>query len=145
MQRDKLKRHQRIVGLLRQNVISNQDELRTMLEHGGIQVTQATLSRDLKELGVSKTVTNDGLYRYTVAENARELSSLSFRVSGNLVVVSTEVGLAPAVAYQIDDLNLPEVLGTVAGENTLLVVVDEQCDARSVSQSLRERLWTAGS
>ena len=105
----------------------------------GLSVTQATLSRDLKELGVIKTVDDQGEYKYTFRENRRAPFFKSCEVSGNLVVVRTDAGMAPAVAYRIDEMGLAGVLGTVAGEDTLLAVVADGHDARQVKRELGAR------
>jgi transcriptional regulator of arginine metabolism len=125
MHADKQRRHQAIRGAIAGEAISNQEALRQRLEAAGFAVTQATLSRDLKELGVVKRVTRTGIYRYAAPALFAGLPILGCSASGNLLVLRTEIGSAPRVAYQIDALHMPEVLGTVAGEDTLLVVVAE--------------------
>jgi transcriptional regulator of arginine metabolism len=137
MQGEKLRRQRSIIDLLRHDTISSQEELRRKLKEVGISVTQATLSRDLKELGVVKVVGSQGEYQYAASEIARDAPVVTCEVSGNLVVVRTSVGMAPAVAYRIDAMKQSEILGTVAGENTLLVVVAEDADI----QRVREYLW----
>jgi transcriptional regulator of arginine metabolism len=134
---DKANRQREILLLLDREVIANQEELRIMLQRRGFDVTQATLSRDLKQLGVVKQVTVDGVYKYTVGETVNEAPVRSCESSGNLVVITTEPGLAAAVAYKIDAMKLSGVLGTVAGEDTLLVVVAQGAEARAV----RDELW----
>ncbi len=109
------------------------------LEKEGIEVTQATLSRDLKFLGVARVPGPDGDYVYTVdapAEAApdpyvrddmrRQVVSIDF--SGNLAVIKTQMGHAPGIAFGIDQLKLPDVIGTVGGDDTLLVVLREGVD-----------------
>ncbi len=134
---DKRERQRQIVQLLQSERISSQEELRGKLEGLGVKVTQATLSRDLKELNVVKTVTEQGRYKYAILESWVGLPIRLCEVSGNLLVVHTDAGMAPAVAYKIDELELAGVLGTVAGEDTLLAVVAEGYDARRV----RKQLW----
>jgi len=125
---EKSRRHEAILGLIRREVISSQEALKQELHVQGFDVTQATLSRDLRELGVSKQVDAYGVYKYAVAEPPRQLPYLSYQVSGNLLVLKTETGLAPRVAYQVDGLGYREILGTVAGEDTLLVVLAEDVE-----------------
>lgn len=134
---DKGRRQQLIVQLLQSERVSSQEELRSKLEKLSVKITQATLSRDLKELNVVKTVTDQGKYKYVILENWVGLPIRLCEVSGNLLVVHTESGMAPAVAYKIDEMGLAGVLGTVAGEDTLLAVVAEGYDARRV----RKELW----
>jgi len=134
---DKRERQQAILRLISAERIASQERLRRKLEKLGFAVTQATLSRDLRELSVVKTATDDGAYKYTVMDSWMGLPIRSCEASGNLLVVRTDAGMAPAVAYRIDELVIPGVLGTVAGEDTLLVVVAEGYDARGV----RRELW----
>jgi transcriptional regulator of arginine metabolism len=102
-------------------------------------VTQATLSRDLKFLSVARVPDTNGEYLYTVDppkeptqdpfirdDLHREITGIHF--SGNLAVVKTKMGHAPGIAYAIDLLNIPEVIGTVGGDDTLLVVLKEGAD-----------------
>lgn len=130
-------RQQFVLDLIYKEEIPSQEELRKRLLEKGFNVTQATLSRDLRELSVVKKSTENGGYKYTLLDNWEGLSVLRCEVSGNLLVFQTEPGLAPAVAYKIDNLNFGSILGTVAGENTLLAVVTEGHDAHMV----REELW----
>ncbi|MGH9341033.1 MAG: arginine repressor [Acidobacteriota bacterium] len=138
----KERRQQAILSLIEQDSISNQERLRLKLHHLGFKVTQATLSRDLKELNVVKTATDRGTYKYTALDVWKGLPIRRCDSSGNLLVFRTDTGMAPALAYKIDDLDLPSVIGTVAGEDTLLVVVAEGYDARKVRKKLWQRLQT---
>ena len=146
---DKEERQRAILDLVDGQDISSQEKLRKSLIKLGFKVTQATLSRDLRELNVVKRTSRDGQYKYTVSAPAHPVtfslvsegfSVLRCEVSGNLLVIQTEPGLAPAVAYKVDGLNLDSILGTVAGENTLLAVVAEGYDAREVRKELWRRI-----
>jgi transcriptional regulator of arginine metabolism len=137
---NKTNRQQVILALLDKEVISTQEDLRKNLHSRGFTVTQATLSRDLKELGVVKRSMDDGVYKYAVDDSSNEIPVTSCEPSGNLIVVKTETGLAAAVAYKIDAMGLRSVLGTVAGEDTLLVVLSKGARAKSVRQDLLRRL-----
>ncbi|HLV02874.1 MAG TPA: arginine repressor [Acidobacteriota bacterium] len=139
---EKERRHRAIINLLNREVLSSQEKLRKRLRDFGFGVTQATLSRDLKELGVVKTVTRDGSYKYTSAPPGGS-SVLSCEASGNLIVLKTEPGMAPAVAYRVDAMNLSAILGTVAGEDTLLVIVSEEYNAKEVRNELWRRIKEA--
>jgi transcriptional regulator of arginine metabolism len=140
MQPDKARRHQAILDLIRREAISSQTDLRDELAEQGFDVTQATLSRDLRELGVIKQMGPRGMYKYAMPDHSGSSPIVSCRASGNLVVLRTDVGLAPRVAYQVDALQLPEVLGTVAGEDTLLVVIDEEAPRERVVRSILKSL-----
>ncbi len=137
MYRVKEKRHQAILDLVDRTNLSSQENLRKILGKMGFAVTQATLSRDLKELHVVKTTGQDGEYKYAIMEEIPGFQVASCDISGNLLVLHTDPGMAPAVAYRVDALRLAGILGTVAGEDTLLVVVAEGYDARKV----RKDLW----
>ena len=137
MYREKEKRHQAILDLVDRTNLSSQENLRKRLETIGFEVTQATLSRDLKELYVVKTTGEDGEYKYAIMEEMPGLQISSCDISGNLLVLHTDPGMAQAVAYRVDALRLAGILGTVAGDDTLLVVVAEGYDAHKV----RKDLW----
>lgn len=141
---DKTLRQDTILRILEADTISSQKALRKALMVKGFSVTQATLSRDLKELGVIKTVDAAGGYKYAFRENRHSPLFRSCEVSGNLLVVRTDVGMAPVVAYRIDEMALPGVLGTVAGEDTLLAVVADGHDPRQVKRELGARVGSAG-
>lgn len=133
----KVQRQQAILDLVAEVTIGSQEILRKRLGKLGFEVTQATLSRDLKTLNVVKTANERGGYKYTVLDDWTGLHITGCEVSTNLLVVHTEVGMAAPVAYKIDALKLSGVLGTVAGEDTVLVVVGEGHDAGKV----RSNLW----
>jgi transcriptional regulator of arginine metabolism len=129
----KVARQRRIVDLVRTTPIRSQTELARLLAEGGLVVTQATLSRDLEELGASKVRADDGGLVYAVDPDggavdtdrlARTLGDLlvSAEPSGNLVVVRTPPGGAHLLGSALDRAGLPDVIGTVAGDDTVLVV-----------------------
>lgn len=123
-----------------------QQELRDALAAAGCAVTQATLSRDLRELGIEKAQDELGRTRYVLpgrrtdpaAALAAILEQFGRRVTaaGNLVVVRSEIGAAPAIARALDRLDHPLVVGTVAGDDTCLVVARTPADARRLAREL---------
>jgi transcriptional regulator of arginine metabolism len=132
---------------LRAEKIHSQEELHKRLGKEGIDVTQATLSRDLKFLSVSRVPDGGGEYVYTVEppkepaqdpfirdDLRREIINIQF--SGNLAVVKTKMGHAPGIAYGIDLLKIRDVIGTVGGDDTLLVVLREGADHASFLKAL---------
>lgn len=130
----KARRQAKILELVRTTAIETQEELAEALAQHGIRATQATISRDIRELELGKVLTAEGRYRYIVSEEKQgpaaerrrrifEESVLGFDYSENLIVIRTLPGTAASVAYAIDHWGWPEVLGTVAGEDTLFVVV----------------------
>ncbi len=131
----KKKRHDAILELIGTRRVHSQDELRRLLRERGLEVTQATLSRDLRELRVAKLPRSTGESYYATASDADEPAPALERLLphlmisadgvGNLIVVKTLAGGAQAVAEAIDLEGWPEVLGSVAGDDTILLVVRE--------------------
>lgn len=116
------------------NNISSQDELLAILQKGGYNLTQATLSRDLKRLKISKTLTATGEYRYVVPINSfaaaipsepKLIGVNSLEFSGHLAVIKTKSGYAGAIAAEIDRDATNAILGTIAGDDTILVIPRE--------------------
>ena len=132
----KYTRQQAILRLVREQDIRTQTALVRELENEGIEVNQSTVSRDIKDLGLVKTPGNDGGYCYAVPPNVAALTERSIRIlrefvasvdgSGDLAVVHTDSGNAHPVAEALDRLEVEDVVGTVAGDNTLLVVLREK-------------------
>lgn len=128
----KRERHEAILDLIRIRRVGSQETLRELLGERGIEVTQATLSRDLRELRIVKVPGADGQPYYSLPaewENTPPLETLlptlylSSEGTGNLLVVRTMTGGAQAVALGIDWEEWPEVLGTVAGDDTILIIL----------------------
>jgi transcriptional regulator of arginine metabolism len=145
----KARRHAKILELIRTNVIETQEELVESLAQHGIPVTQATISRDIKELQLTKVPVGDGGYRYALPDEQpmgsldkrRRLfrdSVLAVDYSENLVVVKALPGTAPGVGSAIDHFNWPEVIGSVAGDDTVLVVVKPTSAAPVVLDRLKD-------
>ena len=143
MQSDKHRRQQEIIDQISRKTISSQEDLKASLMKAGVDVTQATLSRDLKELGVVKIVTDTGHYKYTLSSSAERIRVLSCETSGVMLVLKTSNGLAPAVAYEVDSLDMPQLLGTVAGENTVFIVMTEDADRDATRAEVWDRLTEA--
>lgn len=125
----KLKRLNRIKELLNSKTISSHESLVKLLSDEGIQVTQATLSRDFAELGVIRTFTEHGTrYILDARESGRQIAKLigfeilSVENNESLVIVRTLAGRAQGIAHYIDRLNSSEILGTVAGDDTVLII-----------------------
>ena len=117
-------RQKKLLSLINAKPFATQTELRDSLERAGVPATQSSLSRDLEELGVVK---HRGRYALLKATAAAARGLLSLDLSGdNLVIAITEPGLASAVAVEIDDANISEIVGTLAGENTIFVAVRDQ-------------------
>ncbi len=131
--------------------MSSQDELLTALRKEGYNVTQATLSRDLKQLKVAKAATMDGNYVYVLPNvtmykrvstptQIREMMQVpgfrSIHFTGNMGVIKTRPGYASSIAYNIDEANIPFILGTIAGDDTIFIVISEGTMERDVVKAL---------
>jgi len=144
----KASRQDAILELVEQYEIETQDDLIERLRGSGFEVTQATVSRDIRELKLTKVLTGHGGYRYVLPPkdtaqagskvNRALLESIVFLDTAmNIVVVKTHPGLAQAVAAGIDSLHLPEIVGSVAGDDTLLNVARDPESAEVVCEKLR--------
>ncbi len=127
--------------------VSSQDELRLELRKRGFKVTQATLSRDLKELGVGRVASGNGArYMLQLAAELQILRPLvgaevlSISANESVIVVHTLPGCANAVGEFLDSLKNPDVIGTIAGDNTLLVLPASQRKTKQVTVFLKEKL-----
>jgi transcriptional regulator of arginine metabolism len=133
----KTKRQQKIIGLIGARRIGTQQELTALLERAGFVATQSSISRDLEELGVVK---HNGHYTLPRAsEGAAARGLLGLDAAGDcLVVAKCEAGLASAVAVQIDRAGIPEIVGTLAGEDTVFIAVHERKAQRAVMKKVLE-------
>src|SRR5207253_4171488 len=134
----KRQRQKKILNLIRAKRIGTQEALRAQLERSGVPVTQSSVSRDLEELGVVK---HRGSYTlpHTNGDSARGLLSLD--IAGDVLVVAKCLpGLASAVAVEIDDATIPEIVGTLAGEDTIFVAVRDQKSQRVAIKKIWELL-----
>jgi transcriptional regulator of arginine metabolism len=133
----KTKRQQKILSLIRARHIGTQQELSALLERAGFVATQSSISRDLEELGVVK---HRGYYTLPRAENgAATRGLLGLDPAGDcLVVAKCEPGLASSVAVEIDRAAIPEIIGTLAGEDTIFIAVPERKAQRAVMKKVLE-------
>ena len=147
----KPQRQHRITRLLEEQPISSQAQLVEMLAIDGVMATQATVSRDLEELGAVKVRIPGGTMAYAIPEHAKERTApddhlrrvmgefvVEVAHSANLVVLRTPPGSAHVVASALDRSSMPEVLGTVAGDDTLIIVADEDVQGSTLADQLRE-------
>ncbi|MCR5481511.1 MAG: arginine repressor [Clostridia bacterium] len=145
-------RQNKILELIANNEIETQERLATMLKESGYNVTQATISRDIKELQLIKTLSSKGKYKYT-ANNTVTDSPVSDRfvkifketiksitAAGNIIVVQTLSGCANAAAEAIDTSHFPHIVGSLAGDNTIFLVVDDQSNVETVKENFSEML-----
>lgn len=139
-----------IADILLNNIVGSQDELLELLRKRDCSVTQATLSRDLKTLRTSKVATEMGGYRYVIGsglptdkvveqaavDKVSRVAIESVVCSGQLVVVRTRNGYAGGVAYDIDELETPYILGTIAGADTVFVALRKNAPIQAVCDAL---------
>ena len=121
---NKRERQQKILGLIQARPVGTQEDLRALLEKSGVPATQSSVSRDLEELGVVK---HHGHYTLPRTNGAAARGLLSLDHAGDsLVIARTVPGLASAVAVEIDAAAIPEIVGTIAGEDTIFIAVRDQ-------------------
>ena len=144
-------RQMAILSIIEKDNIETQEELAAKLRDMGIVVTQATVSRDIKELRLLKVLTPDGSYKYATVDKAEHGVSerlvrmfidsvLSISYAENLIVVRTLPGSANAAGEAIDSMRWPEVLGTISGDNTIFVAVLSAGEAPAVVEKFQEIL-----
>ena len=141
----KSKRLSIIRKIIRSEYISSQEELIKRLEECGVQVTQSTLSRDLKYMHVAKVPHKEKGYIYVLPNNSRDdlvispnitdnITNIAF--SGNMCVISSKPGYASAISVPIDNKGINEILGTIAGDNTILLILRDGFDMESLMEQL---------
>ncbi len=147
---ERLSRLNAIKEIIGVNRVGSQEHLQGHLAGFGITVTQATLSRDLKFLKVAKIPDGDAgfVYKLPDAEQAKETETeflrdiergaISVHFSGNLAVLATMPGHANSVAFALDHLEFPEIIGTVAGDDTILLILHEKAERRVLAEKLME-------
>jgi transcriptional regulator of arginine metabolism len=130
-------RQQKILNLIRTRRIGTQEELTDYLERAGVAATQSSVSRDLEELGIVK---HQGAYTLPQSpEKTRGRGLLRLDTAGDaLVVAGCESGLASAVAVEIDGAHIAEIVGTLAGEDTVFIAVNNRKDQRTVIKKIWE-------
>ena len=137
--------------LISSNELGSQEEVLNALAREGFKVTQATLSRDFKQLKVAKAASMNGNYVYVLPNvtmykristpvQIKEMMQVpgfrSIHFSGNMGVIKTRPGYASSIAYNIDNSNIPYILGTIAGDDTIFIVIREDASERDVVTAL---------
>ena len=146
---NKSKRQEKVLEIVTKTEVDTQEDLIKILEDQGLKVTQATVSRDIKELGLVKVAGRSKKYRYAkpVLEEKNDLSVLirhfksailSVVTAQNLIVMKTLSGNANAVGAIVDGDEIEGVLGTIAGDDTLLIVTADTMQATRVSERIKE-------
>lgn len=147
----KRSRHQKIKELVERFEIETQEELADKLKEAGYAVTQATVSRDIRELKLSKIPMGDGRQKYTILVHSDHYLSdkyirvlkdgfVSMDMAQNILVVKTVSGMAMAVAAAIDAMKLKEIVGSIAGDDTIMMAVRTVEDTQIVMKKIRNVL-----
>ena len=142
-------RHQKIMEIIQSNNVETQEELAELLNEQGFPVTQATVSRDIKQLQLRKVPTGSGRQCYAAASKSGPLINdrmrhvlsdgfVSMDSAQNILVVKTVSGMAMAVAAAIDAIQIPQLLGCIAGDDTVLCVIRSNEDVSDVMEKLTE-------
>lgn len=146
----KIARHAKILEIIAEKEIETQEELADELQKQGIDVTQATVSRDIKELRLIKVLSDDGKkYKYAtmnkvdnhVSDKLMTLLSesiINIDYAGNIIAIKTLSGTAPAAAEAIDTLNWNDIVGTLAGDNTIFILVRNEESVKEMVEKLRK-------
>ena len=145
----KSKRQQKITDIIKNVGVETQDELISHLRDAGYDVTQATVSRDIREMKITKAQRTDGRYTYILPDDGKNdgtavygvtisHSMMSSACAGNIVVLKTYPGLANAVAAGVDSQKSVEVLGCVAGDDTIIVVTKSEEAAKNFSRQMEK-------
>ena len=141
-------RQEKILQIINENTVETQEQLIEKLEEAGFNVTQATVSRDVRELKLTKISCGFGVYKYVVSSrdshshSAKFLNMLKEMVTavdhaGNLVVVKTYPGMAQAAAAALDSMEYPEIIGSIAGDDTVMLVIRSAEATRAFSLELQ--------
>lgn len=144
----KYQRHSRIIQIISENAIETQDQLIDRLADYGMEVTQATISRDIRELKLVKVSTENGGYRYAMTPKEDAGSAYKYRTillqsvvraeaACNLVVVKTFPGMAQACAAAVDGMAWTEIVGTLAGDDTVVLIMRSEEQALAFAQKFQ--------
>ena len=143
----KTKRQTKMLELIKKHDIETQEELSDYLQKEGYQVTQATVSRDIRELKLTKVAMSNGRQKYAALTEANEDLSekytrvfrdafVSMDMAQNILVIKTVSGMAMAVATALDNIGWKEIVGCIAGDDTIMLVLREGCSRTSVKHAL---------
>lgn len=147
----KVDRHSKILHILENNIVETQEDLTELLKESGINITQATVSRDIRELKLIKVLTDDGKYKYapyntdSLTLDARIVNIfgeavLTIDYAGNFVCIHTITGMASAAAVAIDSLKYTEILGCVAGDDTIFILTRSEEHAANLVKYFRNMI-----
>ena len=139
----KTDRQSMILEIIEKEDVDTQEQLQQRLQEQGVRCTQATISRDIKQLHLIKEPVGQGRYRLNVADKLRTIfreSIISVDFAQNIVVVKTMAGLANAAAAALDGMNVPYMVGTLAGDDTAFLLMRDTESARTFCEEIHEML-----
>ena len=150
MKKDRL---DKVIEIITNNEVETQDALIAHLSAAGYNVTQATISRDMRELKLTKVLTSRGTYKYTVNNSRHHANNVKFNnavvdsivsvdYAGNNIVLKTYPGMAQAVASSVDALNVDDILGCVGGDDTIIIVTRDEESSAEISEKIKELIKT---
>ena len=150
----KKNRLDKIIDIITQNEVETQDELISYLKEAGYAVTQATVSRDIRELKLAKVMTGRGSYRYVLPKEDKDTRQLHIshalaetitrvEYAQNMIVIKTLGGMGMAVAVALDNMQNSEILGTIAGDDTVFCVVRSHNQAAVIIEKLYRIIHSA--
>ncbi len=145
----KYTRHSKILELIENKEIETQEDLSEELRNLGLNVTQATVSRDIKELRLIKVLTKDGKYKYATLQSQDNILSdrvvkifknsvVSIDYAGNIIVIKTLTGSAQAAAAAIDAVDIEDAVGTIAGDDTIFIVIRDASNVEETIEHFRK-------
>ena len=144
----KIERHAKIIELINEYAIETQEELASYLKEAGYHVTQATVSRDIRELKLTKVQKENGRQCYSVMQHQRDFGEKYIRIlrdcfvsmdmAQNILVIKTVSGMAMAVAAALDAIHFHEIVGCIAGDDTIMCAVRSVDDTILVMDKLRK-------
>ncbi len=143
----KNQRHELILEIINSQPVPTQELLAELLAQKGIKTTQATLSRDIQQLSLVKQRDVNGVYRYTLPAAAAEEKSLfaeavlSVDYAMNIIVLKCRAGMAQGTCVAIDSVNHEGVVGTIAGDDTIFILVRSEADAKKLSRKFKSELF----
>lgn len=143
----KNKRQYKILDIIKMHDVETQEMLQKLLEEYGFNVTQATVSRDIKELGLVKKMNKNGIYRYESSlKKEFKPNILADTVTGidyavNTVVIKCHNGMAQAACAALDSMDYTGIVGTIAGDDTIFALMKTESEARKLVKTFRELVW----
>ncbi|MGN0620704.1 MAG: arginine repressor [Porcipelethomonas sp.] len=143
----KNKRHSKILDIIKLRDVETQEMLQEILKEYGFKVTQATVSRDIKELKLIKKLDENGVYKYVSPSDSRVKQNIFMDTvmdvdyAVNTVVVKCHTGMAQAACAALDSMNYENIVGTLAGDDTIFVLMRTEPDAEKLCKTFRKMIW----